>query len=136
MQAVTAGQLQNTAWAVSLSRGTAALGTETISERVLFWASETDRSPPETPACNAGVVGMKPPHLGVCFFEARRALAWGALLAVTVALAFLVQALAARALGGPEPSSPTPCQTTARAALADGDDIRARFLAQACAAPT
>jgi hypothetical protein len=60
-----------------------------------------------------------------------RALAWSALLAITLLLVQLLQALAAAALVEKEPAI-TPAVTTrstAGDALEDGDDVRARFLA-------
>lgn len=60
-------------------------------------------------------------------------LPWSALLGTSVLLALLLQALAASLLvesRSVEP--PTTCQSVAAAALADGDDVRARFLASSC----
>jgi hypothetical protein len=63
----------------------------------------------------------------------RRMLAWSVLMAITVLLAVLLQSLAASALVAPRSATPpAACQTPAGAALADGDDVRARFLADAC----
>ena len=62
-----------------------------------------------------------------------RVLAWSALIAITVILALLLQSLAASALVAPVAATPLEaCQSTAGAALADGDDVRARFLARLC----
>jgi hypothetical protein len=58
-----------------------------------------------------------------------RVLAWGALIATTLVLAFLLQAVAASALVVPaQAASPAARQSAATAALADGDDVRAGFL--------
>jgi len=73
---------------------------------------------------------MKPPYVTLPW--AGRALAWTALAAITLVLAVLLQALAASALVAPEPATPAACQLVAGAALTDGDDVRARFLAQLC----
>jgi len=63
-----------------------------------------------------------------------RVLAWSALMAITLVLAFLVQALAARTLAQEPGVPPAACQSDspATAALADGDDVRARFLVTLC----
>jgi hypothetical protein len=63
----------------------------------------------------------------------RQGLAWGTLMAITLLIAVALQALAARALGASEPPGPPttcPSLSPATAALADGDDVRARFLAR------
>jgi hypothetical protein len=63
-------------------------------------------------------------------------LAWSALMATTLTLALLLQALAAGAVVEPGPSDPPAAclSSSAGAALADGDDVRARFLAGWCGA--
>ena len=64
-----------------------------------------------------------------------RVLAWTALMTTTLLLVVLLQALAARALDTPAPAAPSAaCQSAnpTTAALADGDDVRARFLASLC----
>jgi hypothetical protein len=59
----------------------------------------------------------------------RDVLAWSLVLACTLVLASLIQAMAGRALGGPGTTTPIPVQLSpATAALANGDDVRARFL--------
>ena len=70
-----------------------------------------------------------------------RVLAWCAFLTLTLMLALMLQALAVSALG--TPGTPTPanvdiCATpySATAALADGDDVRARFVSNLCAEAT
>ncbi|MGI9148614.1 MAG: hypothetical protein ACR2IK_19060 [Chloroflexota bacterium] len=78
---------------------------------------------------------MKRPHVMINLRWAQRVLAWSALLAITLLLAVLLQTLAASAQGASGPSAPpTACQSAspATAALADGDDVRARFLAHLC----
>jgi len=56
--------------------------------------------------------------------------AWSVLLASTVLLASVFHAVAGRAVGGPGATAPIPVRLSpATAALADGDDVRARFLA-------
>jgi hypothetical protein len=56
--------------------------------------------------------------------------AWSVLLASILLLASLFHAVAGRALDGPGATAPTPVRVSpATAALADGDDVRARFLA-------
>ena len=76
---------------------------------------------------------MKPWHVVINLRWAARMLAWSALTAITVLLAVLLQSLAASALVAPRSAEPpAACQSTAGAALADGDDVRARFLADLC----
>ena len=59
--------------------------------------------------------------------------AWSALMALTLVLSLLLQALAASALGARGPAvPPAACLASPGAALADGDDVRARFLADLC----
>ena len=68
-----------------------------------------------------------------------RVLAWSALMAVTLLLALLLQALAAGALVETGPvGPPDACLSAgpATAALADGDDVRARFLVNLCHGPS
>jgi hypothetical protein len=56
--------------------------------------------------------------------------AWSVVLASTLALASLFHAVAGSALRGPAMTAPGPGRPSpATAALADGDDVRARFLA-------
>jgi hypothetical protein len=59
----------------------------------------------------------------------RRAFAWAALLALCLLLATALQAMASKALIEPRPSSSAVELSPVTAALADGDDVRARFLA-------
>jgi hypothetical protein len=60
----------------------------------------------------------------------RTVMAWSVLLASTLVLASLFEAVAGSALGGPVKTTPIPVRLSpATAALADGDDVRARFLA-------
>ena len=62
--------------------------------------------------------------------QAWRVLAWAALMVTAILLAILVQALAAGALVEPLAAEPPAvCLSPATAALADGDDVRARLLA-------
>ena len=76
---------------------------------------------------------MKPWHVVINLRWAARALAWSALIASTILFALLLQSLAASALVAPRSAEPpATCQSTAGAALADGDDVRARFLADLC----
>jgi len=78
---------------------------------------------------------MKPRHALINRRWAGRVLAWSTVLAITLLFAFLLQAVAARALGAPGPAAPpAACQSVSPAttALADGDDVRARFLARFC----
>jgi len=60
-------------------------------------------------------------------------LAWSALMATSLVLAVLLQTLVATALvatGSDTP--PADCQSLADAAPADGDHVRARFMADSC----
>jgi hypothetical protein len=76
---------------------------------------------------------MKQPHVVLNRVWAARAVAWSALISVTVLLALLLQSLAASALVIPPSSEPhATCLSAAGAALSDGDDVRARFLANSC----
>ncbi len=76
---------------------------------------------------------MKPQRVILNLRWVGRVLAWSTLMAITLLLALLLQALAASALVTPEPAArAAACQTSAGAALADGDDVRARFLAGLC----
>jgi len=76
---------------------------------------------------------MNPWHVVINPRWAARVLAWSALMATSVLLALLLQSFAASALVGPGSAElPVACQSTAGAALADGDDVRARFLADLC----
>jgi hypothetical protein len=60
----------------------------------------------------------------------RQVLAWSALLAIALVLASILQAVATRSLAVPAQAAPPENRVSAAtAALADGDDIRARFLA-------
>jgi hypothetical protein len=60
-------------------------------------------------------------------------LAWSALMATSLVLAVLLQALAATALvGSGSDTPPADCQSPAGAALSDGDEISARFVADIC----
>jgi hypothetical protein len=64
---------------------------------------------------------------------AARAVAWSALITLTVLLTLLLQALVASALVAQQPvEPPTTCLSAAGSALADGDDVRERFLASLC----
>jgi hypothetical protein len=76
---------------------------------------------------------MKPRNVVINLRWAAHVLAWSALTVITVLLAILLQALAASALVAARSADPpTTCLSTAGAALADGDDVRARFLAKLC----
>jgi hypothetical protein len=76
---------------------------------------------------------MKPWRVVINSRWAARVLAWSALTAISVLLALLLQSLAASALVAPGSTEPpAACQSTADSALADGDDVRARFLADLC----
>jgi hypothetical protein len=76
---------------------------------------------------------MKPWHVVINLRWAARVLAWSALIATTVLLALLLQSLVASALVAPRSAEePTACLSNAGAALSDGDDVRARFLANLC----
>jgi hypothetical protein len=76
---------------------------------------------------------MQPRHLIINFRWAARLLAWSALAAAAILLAFLLQSLAASALVAPRSATPpAACQSPAGAALADGDDVRMRFLVEFC----
>jgi hypothetical protein len=102
------------------------------------------------PLGNAGLTGTALGHQATAFINASKAanlgridegrnkkhlaiLAWSALMATSLVLAMLLQALVATALvaSGSE-APPAACQAPAGAALADGDDVRARFLADLC----
>jgi hypothetical protein len=64
-----------------------------------------------------------------------RLLAWSALLATALVAALLLEAFAASALvaqGTAAPSDVCATPNPVTAALADGDDVRARFLAHLC----
>jgi hypothetical protein len=70
--------------------------------------------------------------------QLRRVVAWGALIGITLLLASMLQALAAGALVETGPAGlPDACLSAspATAALADGDDVRAGFLANLCHLP-
>jgi hypothetical protein len=58
-----------------------------------------------------------------------RMLAWGALVAITLLLAAVVQALAASAFVAPETA---PVTNSCRMALAAGERVRESFLAHSC----
>jgi hypothetical protein len=73
---------------------------------------------------------MKPRHVMINLRWARRGLAWSALMAITLVLAVLLQAVAASALVAPGPAAPP---AACRAALAAGDRVRESFLAHLCA---
>jgi hypothetical protein len=76
---------------------------------------------------------MKPGNVVINLRWAARVLAWSALTVIAVLFALLLQALAASALVVPRSADPpTTCLSAAGAALADGDDVRARFLANLC----
>jgi hypothetical protein len=75
---------------------------------------------------------MKPWHARINLRWAGQVLAWTAFLAATLLVAFMLQTLVAGAPSTPGPAvSPATCPTLSpsTAALADGDDIQARFLA-------
>ena len=75
---------------------------------------------------------MKPRHVMINLRSTRRMLAWSALIAITLVLALLLQALAASALVAPGQVAFSPaCQ----AALAAGDNERESFLAHLCDGP-
>jgi hypothetical protein len=68
-----------------------------------------------------------------------QALAWSALLAITLMLASLLHALAASAFvtdASAPPSDVCLTPNPVTAALADGDDVRARYVASLCGATT
>jgi hypothetical protein len=73
---------------------------------------------------------MKPPHVVPHLHFPGRELAWSALLAITLLIVLLLQALAAAGLVEKEPATPPPVITRSAAsdALEDGDDVRARFI--------
>jgi hypothetical protein len=74
---------------------------------------------------------MRPRRIAINLRCARRMLAWSALMAATLVLALLLQALAA--VVEPGPSDPPPaCLSSAGAALTDGDGVPARFPAGLC----
>ena len=76
---------------------------------------------------------MNPWHVVINLRWVARVLAWSALMAISVLLALLLQSFAASALVAPGSAEPpAACQSTAGAALADGDDVRARFRADLC----
>jgi len=76
---------------------------------------------------------MKPRHVVVNPGWAARVVAWTALISMTVLLALLLQSFAASALvARPSAEPPATCLSGAAAALADGDDVRERFLANLC----
>jgi hypothetical protein len=65
-----------------------------------------------------------------------RALAWSALMAITIMLAWLLQAVATSATVGPAVAAESASGVSAAtAALANGDDVRARFLVSFAGAP-
>jgi len=69
----------------------------------------------------------------------KRALVWTAFVGLALLLAVMVQALAmhlSEMPQQPEPSDICLTPNPATVALADGDDVRARFLASLCSAPT
>jgi hypothetical protein len=64
-------------------------------------------------------------------------LAWSLLLACALVLASLLQSMAVRVLGGPAMTPSAPARLSPHtAALADGDDERARFLASIACDPS
>jgi hypothetical protein len=64
---------------------------------------------------------------------AARAVEWSALSSMTVLFALFLQSFAASALvARPLAEPPATCLSIAGAALADGDDVRAGFLANLC----
>jgi hypothetical protein len=75
---------------------------------------------------------MRPSHVVINLQWAMRLLAWSVLVGASMVLALLLQSLAASALVAPSADSSTTCQSVAAAALADGDDVRARFLTNLC----
>ena len=72
---------------------------------------------------------MNPQHLTMNARLGWRVLAWIALIAITLVLALLFQALAASASGSPGPVRLT---TQCRAALAASNHVRESFLAHLC----
>jgi hypothetical protein len=61
-------------------------------------------------------------------------LGWTALVTIALLLALLLQALASTVPAAPAPAAlPSACETPVSFALADGDDVRARFLIRLCA---
>ena len=75
---------------------------------------------------------MKPLNVMISFRWATRMLAWGVLIATSVALALLLQAVAASALDSAGPAAQSPA---CRAALSTGHDVRESFLAHICSGP-
>jgi hypothetical protein len=64
---------------------------------------------------------------------AARAVVWSVFISMTVLLALLIQSLAANVLvTRPSAEPPATCLSAAGSALADGDDVRERFLANLC----
>ena len=59
-------------------------------------------------------------------------LAWSALITSSLVLALVLQALVATALVASGSDAPADCESPADAAPADGDDLRARFMADLC----
>ncbi len=86
---------------------------------------------------------MKPRHVVINLRSPRPMLAWSALIAITLVLALLLQALAASARIAPEPVAlsaasalvapgPVALSTACQAALAAGDNERESFLEHSC----
>jgi hypothetical protein len=83
---------------------------------------------------------MVPQRVAINFRWAGRILAWSALLATTLALAFALQALAASAFTARGPAAlavavpgPVAVSAACQAALAAGDNQRESFLEHSCA---
>ena len=72
---------------------------------------------------------MRPQRVAVNLRWAGRMLAWSALMATTLALALVLQALAASALFAP---GPVALSAACQAALSAGDNERESFLAHLC----
>jgi hypothetical protein len=74
---------------------------------------------------------------GTAHLRPRNVLAWSLLLACVLVLASLFHSMTVKALGGPAMTPSTPARlSTLTAALADGDDERARFLASIACDPS
>jgi hypothetical protein len=72
------------------------------------------------------------------FFTPTTVFAWGTFVAITLALALIVQVLATSAVPAPVSASPPDACLTpfpAQAALLQGDDVLAGYLAKLCATP-
>jgi hypothetical protein len=92
------------------------------------WATGRRRAPLVGDGLSGSYQAMRPWHIVINLRWAARMLAWTALVGASMVLALLLRALAASALvAPPSADSSTTCQSVAAAALADGEDVRARF---------